>query len=62
VTSFDVFGAFLFTPLGLTLAGPAQATFGASTTILGSAVVVLVATIATLTVRDVRAISNEIAG
>jgi len=54
VSAYDAFGSFLLGPIGLLLAGPAAAAFGARPTLLGCAGLMIVATLAALLSPDVR--------
>jgi MFS family permease len=54
VYAYDWFGSLVFIPVGLALAGPVSALVGVRPTIVGAAVVVAVATLATLAVPSVR--------
>jgi MFS family permease len=54
VSSYDALGSFMFGPIGLLLAGPAAAAFGARPTLLACAAIMVVATTAALLSPDVR--------
>jgi len=54
VYAYDWFGSLVFIPVGQTLAGPVSAVVGVPRTIVGSGLVVLVATLVALTVPSVR--------
>jgi predicted MFS family arabinose efflux permease len=54
VFAYDALGSFMFGPIGLLLAGPAAAAFGARPTLLACAGVMVVATLAALLSPDVR--------
>jgi len=54
VYAYDWFGSLVFIPIGQTLAGPVSAGVGVRETIVGSGLVVLVATLVALTVPSVR--------
>ena len=54
VYAYDWFGSLVFIPLGQILAGPVSDTVGVQATIVGSGVLVLVATLAALCVPSVR--------
>lgn len=58
-TSLDLLGSFVAIPLGQIAAGPLAHTFGPRTTLLGAAVVILIAAAAPLTNRNVRDLSND---
>lgn len=54
VYAYDWFGSLVFIPVGQTLAGPVSAVVGVPRTIVGSGLVVLVATLVALNVPSVR--------
>jgi MFS family permease len=53
VASYDVLGSFVFIPVGYVVAGPLSDVFGVTTTVAACAAIALVATLASLSVRDV---------
>jgi predicted MFS family arabinose efflux permease len=54
VSSYDVLGSFALIPVGVAVMGPISNAIGVAETLLGAAVVVVVATIAVISVPDVR--------
>ncbi len=54
VSSYDVLGSFALIPVGVAVMGPISGAIGVADTLIGAAVVVVVATIAVVCVRDVR--------
>lgn len=54
VSSYDALGSFMFGPIGLLVAGPVAAAFGARPAMVGSGVALVVITAAALVSRDVR--------
>jgi len=54
VSSYDVLGSFALIPVGVALMGPISDAIGVAETLLGAAFVVVVATIAVISVPDVR--------
>ena len=54
VSSYDVLGSFALIPIGVATMGPIAGAIGVEETLLGAAVVVVVATIAVVCVGDVR--------
>jgi predicted MFS family arabinose efflux permease len=54
VSSYDALGSLMLGPLGMVLAGPAAALFGASASLLGCAAVVVLASLPALLVPGVR--------
>jgi MFS family permease len=54
VSSYDVFGSFALIPVGVALMGPISGAIGVADTLIGAAVVVVVATLAVISVKDVR--------
>ncbi|WP_329255661.1 MFS transporter [Actinoallomurus sp. NBC_01490] len=59
VYAYDALGSLVFNPLGQTLAGPAMAALGLGGAIALSGAVILTATLAVLTVRDVRTLTGH---
>ncbi|MFC7481849.1 hypothetical protein ACFQX7_19890 [Luedemannella flava] len=59
VSSYDALGSLMLGPLGMLIAGPAVAFVGASASMLGSAVVIAVASVAALFSKGVRDLSWE---
>jgi MFS family permease len=54
VSAYDALGSLMFGPIGLLLAGPAAAAFGARPTLLACAGIIVLATLAALLSPDVR--------
>jgi MFS family permease len=54
VSSYDVLGSFALIPVGVAVMGPISGAIGVAETLLGAAVVVVVATLAVISVADVR--------
>jgi predicted MFS family arabinose efflux permease len=54
VSSYDVLGSFALIPVGVAVMGPISNAIGVADTLLGAAVVVVVATLAVISVSDVR--------
>jgi MFS family permease len=54
VSSYDVLGSFALIPVGVAVMGPISNAIGVAETLLGAAIVVVVATIAVISVADVR--------
>ena len=54
VSSYDVLGSFALIPVGVALMGPLSGWIGVENTLIGAAVVVVVATIGVVAVADVR--------
>ncbi len=54
VSSYDVLGSFALIPVGVAVMGPISGAIGVANTLIGAALVVVVATIAVVCVRDVR--------
>jgi len=54
VSSYDVLGSFALIPVGVAVMGPISGAIGVAETLLGAAVVVVVATLAVISVPDVR--------
>ena len=54
VSSYDVLGSFALIPVGVAVMGPISNAIGVAETLLGAALVVVVATIAVISVADVR--------
>lgn len=59
VYSYDDIGSVLAIPIGEMTVGPIAATAGTNTTLLGAAVLIVVATAAALLSRDVRTLSSR---
>ncbi|GAA1215959.1 MFS transporter [Prauserella alba] len=59
VYSYDMLGSFIALPVGEMAAGPLAAEFGRSATLVGGAVLVTVATLLTLTSRQVRTLRRR---
>ncbi len=59
VYSYDALGSFVLVPLGQAAAGPAGDVFGTRATFFGAAVLVVVATLPVLAVRDVRTLEQH---
>jgi MFS family permease len=54
VSSYDVLGSFALIPVGVAVMGPISGAIGVADTLLGAAVVVVIATLAVISVPDVR--------
>jgi MFS family permease len=54
VSSYDVLGSFALIPVGVAVMGPISGAIGVEQTLLGAALVVVVATLAVISVADVR--------
>ena len=54
VYSYDALGSFIFIPLGAAVAGPIADSFGVTQTLVGAAVVIVVATALVLLIDEVR--------
>ena len=54
VSSYDVLGSFALIPVGVAVMGPISSAIGVAETLLGAALVVVIATIAVISVADVR--------
>jgi MFS family permease len=54
VSSYDVFGSFALIPIGVAVMGPISGAIGVADTLIGAAIVVVVATFAVVCVSDVR--------
>ncbi|MEK6274779.1 MAG: MFS transporter [Actinomycetota bacterium] len=54
VSSYDVLGSFALIPVGVAVMGPISGAIGVADTLIGAALVVVVATVAVACVRDVR--------
>jgi MFS family permease len=54
VSSYDVLGSFALIPVGVAVMGPISGAIGVENTLIGASLVVVVATIAVICVRDVR--------
>jgi predicted MFS family arabinose efflux permease len=54
VSSYDALGSIVFIPIGAAIAGPAADRFGVTETLVGAAVVIVVATALVLLIDDVR--------
>lgn len=59
VYSYDMVGSFVAVPLGETLVGPLTQSFGTVQTLLGCALVVLLASIAAVSTRSVRGLTTD---
>ena len=59
VSSYDALGSYVLIPAGLAAAGPIAQAVGTRTTLVGAALVSLVATLAVLLVRDVRTLPRR---
>jgi len=59
VYSYDMVGSFVAVPLGETLVGPLTQSFGTVQTLLGCAVVVLLASAAAVSTRSVRGLTTD---
>jgi hypothetical protein len=56
VYSYDMLGSFIAVPLAQVAVGPLASALGVRNTLLGSAGIILLSTLAMLAVRDVRAL------
>lgn len=54
VSSYDVLGSFALIPVGVAVMGPISGAIGVADTLMGAALVVVVATLAVISVADVR--------
>jgi hypothetical protein len=54
VSSYDVLGSFALIPVGVAVMGPISSAIGVADTLIGAALVVVVATAAVISVSDVR--------
>jgi MFS family permease len=54
VSSYDVLGSFALIPVGVAVMGPISGAIGVADTLIGAALVVVVATLAVISVSDVR--------
>ena len=54
VSSYDVLGSFALIPIGVAVMGPISGAIGVADTLIGAAIVVVVATLAVISVADVR--------
>jgi hypothetical protein len=54
VSSYDVLGSFALIPVGVAVMGPISDAIGVADTLLGAALVVVLATLAVISVSDVR--------
>jgi predicted MFS family arabinose efflux permease len=54
VSSYDVLGSFALIPVGVAVMGPISGAIGVADTLIGAAIVVVVATLAVISVADVR--------
>jgi MFS family permease len=54
VSSYDVLGSFALIPVGVAVMGPISGAIGVADTLIGAALVVVVATLAVISVADVR--------
>jgi predicted MFS family arabinose efflux permease len=54
VSSYDVLGSFALIPIGVAVMGPISGAIGVADTLIGAALVVVVATLAVVCVSDVR--------
>ena len=59
VYSYDALGSIALVPLGYALAGPAADAFGVRATLWGATVIAVLATLAVLTVHDVRTLERR---
>jgi predicted MFS family arabinose efflux permease len=59
VYSYDALGSFVFIPIGQALAGPIAEAVGTRATLFGAAILVAVATLPVLAVRDVRTLERR---
>lgn len=59
VSSYDALGSFMFGPIGLLVAGPAAAAFGARPAMVACGVALVVITAAALVSRDVRTLGSH---
>jgi predicted MFS family arabinose efflux permease len=60
VYSYDMVGSFVAVPLGEALVGPLAHAVGTSTTLIGCAVVIVVATVVAASTRSVRRVTTEV--
>jgi MFS family permease len=60
VSSYDALGSIVFIPLGAAIAGPAADHFGVGETLVGAALVIVVATAIVLVVDDVRNLRRRV--
>jgi MFS family permease len=60
VYSYDMVGSFVAVPLGEALVGPLAHTVGTPTTLIGCAVVIVVATVVAASTRSVRRVTTEV--
>lgn len=56
--SYDMLGSFVAIPIGQIAVGPLSSAFGVQTTLVGTAVVILLSMSAALTSRSVRNLTN----
>lgn len=54
VSSYDVLGSFALIPIGVAVMGPISGAIGVANTLIGAAVIVVLATLAVISVADVR--------
>jgi MFS family permease len=54
VSSYDVLGSFALIPIGVAVMGPISGAIGVANTLIGAALVVVLATVAVISVADVR--------
>lgn len=54
LSSYDMLGSFVMIPVGVAVAGPVAAAAGMTATLIGAAALIVLPTLATLLVRDVR--------
>jgi predicted MFS family arabinose efflux permease len=59
VYSYDALGSFVFIPIGAAIAGPASEAFGVRETLVGAALVTVVATALVLLIEDVRTLQRR---
>jgi hypothetical protein len=59
VYSYDALGSIALVPLGYALAGPAADAFGVQATLWGATAIAVLATLAVLTVHDVRTLERR---
>ncbi len=57
--SYDMLGSFVAVPVGEFAVGPLSSVFGLRTTLVGAAVVILLAMLAALASRSVRDLTND---
>jgi MFS family permease len=60
VSSYDLFGSLTLAPLALLVAGPAGTAFGLGYTVIGCAVIIMLATMITLSVKSVRTLQAKV--